>query len=43
MGLSLARRLTEMLSGELVVESRMGQGTTARLSLPREGPHPSFP
>jgi signal transduction histidine kinase len=43
MGLSLARRLTEMLSGELAVESRMGQGTTARLALPREGPQPSFP
>jgi signal transduction histidine kinase len=43
MGLSLARRLGEMLSGELVIESRIGRGTTARLSLPREGPHPSFP
>jgi signal transduction histidine kinase len=43
MGLSLARRLSEMLSGELLVESRVGKGTTARLSLPREGPRPSFP
>jgi signal transduction histidine kinase len=43
MGLSLAKRLTELLSGELIVESRAGQGTTVRLSLPREGPQPSFP
>ena len=43
MGLSLARRLSEMLSGELGVESRAGEGTTARPSLPREGPHPTFP
>ena len=43
MGLSLAKRLTELLGGELAVESRPGVGTTARLLLPREGPHPSFP
>ena len=43
MGLSLARRLSEMLSGELGVESRAGEGTMARPSLPREGPHPTFP
>jgi signal transduction histidine kinase len=43
MGLSLAKRLTELLCGELVLESRAGQGTTVRLSLPREGPQPSFP
>ena len=43
MGLSLAKRLTELLCGELTVESRPGQGTTVRLSLPREGPQPSFP
>jgi signal transduction histidine kinase len=43
MGLSLAKRLTELLSGELMVESRPGKGTTVRLSLPREGPQPSFP
>ncbi len=43
MGLSLAKRLTEILGGDLAVESRPGLGTTARLSLAREGPHPSFP
>jgi signal transduction histidine kinase len=43
MGLSLAKRLTDLLSGELTVESKQGEGTTVRLSLPREGPHPSFP
>lgn len=43
MGLSLAKRLTELLSGELLVESRAGQGTRVRLFLPREGPQPSFP
>ena len=43
MGLSLARRLTEMLSGELRVDSETGKGTSARFVLPREGPHPSFP
>ena len=43
MGLSLAKRLTDLLSGDLTVESRHGQGTTVRLALPREGPHPSFP
>jgi signal transduction histidine kinase len=43
MGLSLAKRLTELLSGELIVESRPGEGTTVRLTLPREGPQPSFP
>ena len=43
MGLSLAKRLTELLSGELTVESRSGEGTTVRLVLPREGPQTSFP
>ena len=43
MGLSLAKRLTELLGGDLSVESRAGVGTTARLILPREGPPPSFP
>jgi signal transduction histidine kinase len=43
MGLSLAKRLTELISGELIVESRPGKGTTVRLSLPRQGPQPSFP
>ena len=43
MGLSLAKRLTDLLSGELTVESRQGEGTTVGLVLPREGPHPSFP
>lgn len=43
MGLSLARRLTELLSGRLQVDSEVGKGTTVHLSLPREGPHPTFP
>lgn len=43
MGLSLARRLSELLSGRLQVESEVGKGTTVHLSLPREGPHPTFP
>ncbi|MSR36329.1 MAG: HAMP domain-containing histidine kinase [Gemmatimonadetes bacterium] len=43
MGLSLAKRLTELLSGELSLDSRPGQGTRARLTIPHEGPKPSFP
>ena len=43
MGLSLAKRLTELLGGDLALESRAGLGTTARLRLPIEGPRASFP
>lgn len=43
MGLSMARRLAELLSGEIRVESRSGEGSTFVLALPREGPHPTFP
>jgi signal transduction histidine kinase len=43
MGLSLAKRLTELLDGDLSLDSRPGQGTRARLTLPHEGPKPSFP
>ena len=43
MGLSLAKRMTELLGGELEVKSRAGQGTTVRFALPREGPRPNFP
>ncbi len=43
MGLSLARRLAELLSGELRVESEVGRGTVVRFSLPLQGPHPTIP
>jgi len=43
MGLALAQRLTELLSGEIDVESQPGRGSTFVLRLPREGPHPTFP
>jgi len=34
MGLALVRRLVESLGGQIAVESRLGQGTTFRFSLP---------
>ena len=34
LGLALVRRLVESLGGQIAVESRIGQGTTFRISLP---------
>jgi signal transduction histidine kinase len=42
MGLSLAQKLTELLSGEIDVASELGQGSTFTVRLPREGPHPAI-
>jgi signal transduction histidine kinase len=42
MGLSLAQKLTELLSGEIDVDSEVGRGSTFTVRLPREGPHPSI-
>jgi signal transduction histidine kinase len=39
MGLSLAQKLTELLSGEIDVDSELGRGSTFTVRLPREGPH----
>ncbi len=37
LGLPLAQRFAHMLGGELVLNSRLGQGTAVTLRLPREG------
>lgn len=42
MGLSLAQKLTELLSGEIEVESEEGRGSTFVVRFPREGPRPSL-
>jgi signal transduction histidine kinase len=42
MGLSLAQKLTELLSGEIDVDSEVGRGSTFTVRLPREGPHPAI-
>jgi signal transduction histidine kinase len=42
MGLSLAQKLTELLSGEIDVDSELGRGSTFTVRLPREGPHPAI-
>jgi NtrC-family two-component system sensor histidine kinase KinB len=34
LGLSMARRLVEQLGGQIAVESRLGNGTTFRFTLP---------
>ncbi len=34
MGLALVRRLVESLGGQIAVESRLGNGTTFRFTLP---------
>jgi signal transduction histidine kinase len=35
LGLSIAHQLVHLMGGELVVRSRLGQGTTVRITLPR--------
>lgn len=37
LGLPLAKRFTELLGGEIEIESRLGQGTEITLRLPRNG------
>ncbi len=34
LGLSISRRLAEMMDGEIVIESRQGEGTTVRIRFP---------
>jgi signal transduction histidine kinase len=41
MGLSLALKLTELLSGQIDVESEVGQGSTFTVRFPRKGPRPA--
>lgn len=36
LGLAICRGLAEMMDGSLTIESKVGRGTTARLSLPRK-------
>lgn len=36
-GLAVARRLTDLMGGALAIESTLGQGTTARVTLPLAG------
>lgn len=38
LGLAISKRLAEMLDGEIAIESRLGEGSTVRVSLPVEGP-----
>jgi signal transduction histidine kinase len=41
MGLSLAQKLTELLSGEIDVDSEVGRGSTFTVRFPRQGPRPA--
>jgi signal transduction histidine kinase len=41
MGLSLAQKLTELLSGEIEVDSEVGRGSTFIVRFPRQGPRPA--
>jgi signal transduction histidine kinase len=41
MGLSLAQKLTELLSGEILVDSEVGRGSTFTVRFPRQGPRPA--
>ena len=40
LGLPLAKRFTELLGGEIEIQSRLGQGTEITLRLPRNGHNP---
>jgi signal transduction histidine kinase len=42
MGLSLAQKLSELLSARIDVESEVGHGSTFTVRFPRLGPHPSL-
>jgi signal transduction histidine kinase len=42
MGLSLAQKLSELLSAEIEVESEVGRGSTFTVRFPRLGPHPAL-
>jgi signal transduction histidine kinase len=41
MGLSLALKLTELLSGRIEVDSEVGRGSTFTVRFPRQGPRPA--
>ena len=41
MGLSLAQKLTELLSGQITLDSEVGRGSTFTVRFPRQGPRPA--